>query len=108
MIGMGFSKWRIVWRHLLPNTLVPMLAYATLLVPVLVLEEAFLSFLGFGVQPPYPSLGTLLSDGASAMESAPTMLLSSCGAILLLTVCTNVLASRLASRFAATDVRGGG
>jgi len=96
--GMGFSTARIVLKHLLPNALVPLLAYAVLLVPTLVLEEAFLSFLGFGIQPPYPSLGILLNDGVVFMDISPGMLLLPAMAILLLTWSLNVMGETLSGR----------
>jgi len=97
--GMGLPTSRIVTRHLLPNTLLPLSAYAILLVPTLVLEEAFLSFLGFGVQPPYPSLGTMLNEGVAFMESAPALLFLPAAVILLLTWSLNAVGERLVSRF---------
>lgn len=57
----------IVLRHLIPNTLGPIIVYFTLTVPAMILQEAFLSFLGLGVQAPQPSLGALINNGASHM-----------------------------------------
>ena len=57
----------IVFRHLIPNTLGPVIVTFTLTVPSMILQEAFLSFLGLGVQPPQPSLGSLINDGANQM-----------------------------------------
>jgi oligopeptide transport system permease protein len=96
--GMGFGTPRIVRHHLLPNTVLPLLAFGTLLVPTLVLEEAFLSFLGFGVQPPFPSLGILLSDGVAFLEFAPTLLLVPALALLALTGSLHLVAHRLTAR----------
>ncbi len=59
----GVSTPRIIFRHIVPNTLGPVIVYATLTVPTVMLTEAFLSFLGFGVQPPMASWGTLATDG---------------------------------------------
>jgi len=61
----------IVFRHLLPNMIGPIVVYATLTVPSVILQEAFLSFLGLGVQAPRSSWGTLISDGASVMGLFP-------------------------------------
>ncbi len=72
---LGASSAQIVWRHILPNTLGPVIVSATLTVPSVVLGEAFLSFLGLGVQAPLPSLGTLASDGAQVMALFPPLLL---------------------------------
>lgn len=66
--SLGFSNRRIIFRHLLPNALGPIIVYATLTIPAVMLLEAFLSFLGLGVQPPMSSWGTLIKDGAEKME----------------------------------------
>lgn len=65
--SVGASGWSIIWRHLIPNTLGPIIVYFTLTVPTMILQEAFLSFLGLGVQAPRPSLGALINDGANHM-----------------------------------------
>ena len=63
--SIGTPAREIVFRHLIPNALGPIIVYATLTVPAVMLQEAFLSFLGLGVQAPYTSWGSLASDGAS-------------------------------------------
>ncbi len=63
----GVSATDIIVRHLIPNTLGPIIVYFTLTIPSMVLQEAFLSFLGLGVQAPRPSLGALINDGAQHM-----------------------------------------
>ena len=63
----GSGDWDIVFRHLIPNTLGPIVVYFTLTVPSMILQEAFLSFLGLGVQEPQASLGALINDGANQM-----------------------------------------
>jgi oligopeptide transport system permease protein len=65
--NLGVRGGRILFRHVLPNTLGPIIVYFTLTVPSMILQEAFLSFLGLGVQAPRPSLGALISDGAQHM-----------------------------------------
>jgi oligopeptide transport system permease protein len=65
--SLGTSGRDIVFRHLIPNTLGPVIVTFTLTVPSMILQEAFLSFLGLGVQPPHPSLGSLINDGANQM-----------------------------------------
>lgn len=65
----------ILRRHLLPNVLGPVIIYASLTVPGVMLTEAILSFLGLGIQPPAASWGTLIADGAKEIESSPWMLL---------------------------------
>ena len=71
----GTGPLGIVFRHLLPNTFGPIIVYATLTVPTVILQEAFLSFLGLGVQPPRSSWGTLINDGAGVMGLFPWMLI---------------------------------
>ena len=66
--ALGYGHGRIVLRHLLPNILGPIIVYTTLTIPAVMLLEAFLSFLGLGVQPPMSSWGTLIKDGAEKME----------------------------------------
>lgn len=66
----GVSAFNIIRRHIIPNTLGPVVVYVTLTVPSVILTESFLSFLGLGVQEPDTSWGVLISDGARAMETA--------------------------------------
>lgn len=63
--AIGLKERRIFARHLLPNLVGPVIVYATLTVPVAILEESFLSFLGIGIQPPLPTWGSLASEGLS-------------------------------------------
>jgi oligopeptide transport system permease protein len=65
---LGFGRGRIIFRHVIPNVLGPVIVYATLTIPSVMLLEAFLSFLGLGVQPPMSSLGVLIKNGADSME----------------------------------------
>ena len=65
--SVGVGGTAIVFRHLIPNTLGPIIVYFTLTVPTMILQEAFLSFLGLGVQAPRPSLGALINEGANHM-----------------------------------------
>lgn len=66
--SLGFGKRRIIFRHIIPNALGPVIVYTTLTIPVVMLLEAFLSFLGLGVRPPMSSWGVLIKDGAEKME----------------------------------------
>ncbi|MBP6864309.1 MAG: ABC transporter permease [Candidatus Didemnitutus sp.] len=66
--ALGYGNRRILFRHLIPNILGPIIVYTTLTIPAVMLLEAFLSFLGLGVQPPMSSWGTLIKDGAEKME----------------------------------------
>lgn len=72
---MGFSRRRILLRHIIPNVLGPIIVYATLTVPNVMLIEAFLSFLGLGVQAPMSSWGVLIKEGANTMEEYPWLLI---------------------------------
>ncbi len=71
----GVSNVSIIFRHLIPNALGPIIVYATLTVPAVMLEEAFLSFLGLGVQAPQTSWGALASEGRQLMETAPWLII---------------------------------
>jgi len=71
--SMGTSSMGIIFRHVIPNALGPIIVYATLTVPAVMLQEAFLSFLGLGVQPPDASWGTLVNDGAAVIAFFPWM-----------------------------------
>jgi ABC-type microcin C transport system permease subunit YejE len=72
----GVSDTGIILRHLLPNTIGPIIVYATLTIPSVILAEAFLSFLGLGVPPPASSLGVLASEGAEAISVHPVLLIA--------------------------------
>ena len=67
----GVSGGGIILRHIIPNAVGPVVVYVTLTVPGVILTESFLSFLGLGVQEPLTSWGTLISDGAAQMQTAP-------------------------------------
>ena len=71
----GVSVPRIIFRHLVPNTLGPVIVYATLTIPQIMLTEAFLSFLGFGVQAPLASWGSLAADGIQNIAIYPWQLI---------------------------------
>ena len=73
--ALGADDARIVFRHIVPNTLGPVIVYTTLTVPAVILQEAFLSFLGLGVQPPAASWGTLVSDGARVIALFPWLVI---------------------------------
>ncbi len=72
--SLGLSNWRIISRHLIPNTIGPVIVYTTLTVPAVMRLEAILSFLGLGVQPPDASWGSLIKEGADRMASDPGLL----------------------------------
>jgi len=65
---LGEGYWKILWRHLLPNMTGIILVYLTLAIPSVIIDEAFLSFLGLGVQAPQSSWGSLLAEGAASIN----------------------------------------
>lgn len=73
--SIGLSQWTIIWRHIIPNALGPVIVYTTLTIPNVMLLEAFLSFLGLGIQPPQSSWGVLIARGVESMEEYPWLLL---------------------------------
>ncbi|MBM3876766.1 MAG: ABC transporter permease [Verrucomicrobia bacterium] len=100
--ALGLRRRRIILRHMVPNVLGPVIVYATLLVPAVMLLEAFLSFLGLGVQPPDSSWGMMIKDGADRMEENWWLLIFP-GATLAMTLfCLNFLGDGLRD---ALDVR---
>ena len=74
-VSLGLSRFRIILKHVLPNIMGPVIVYATLTVPNVILLESFLSFLGLGVQPPQSSWGLLISYGVETMEEYPWLLI---------------------------------
>jgi oligopeptide transport system permease protein len=94
-IASGAGPGRIIVKHVIPNVVGPVIVYATLSVPQIILFESFLSFLGLGIQEPHASLGTLIAEGAGEMESAPWMLLVPGGLLALLLLCLNLFGDGL-------------
>ncbi len=72
--SLGLSHGRILFRHILPNMLSPIIIYATLTIPSFILYEATLSFIGLGVEPPNSSWGILIKEGANYLETEPQIL----------------------------------
>jgi oligopeptide transport system permease protein len=83
----GVSTSRIIFRHIVPNTLGPVIIYATLTIPSVMLTEAFLSFLGFGVQPPLASWGSLAAEGIQNIGVFPWQLICP-GVTMALALCS--------------------
>lgn len=88
--AMGASTYRILSRHIMPNSIAPIIVYATMTVGGAILGEAALSFLGMGVQPPDPSWGLMLSDARAYMFTAPWLMIYP-GLAILTTVLAFVL-----------------
>jgi len=97
--ALGVPPGAILLRHIVPNVAGPVVVYATLVVPQMILFESFLSFLGLGVQEPHASLGNLIYTGAQEMESAPWMLIVPATALVLLLLCLNLLGDGLRDAF---------
>ena len=97
----GVSTPAILWRHIVPNVAGPVIAYATLTIPQMILFESFLSFLGLGVQEPHASLGSLINEGAQEMESSPWMLLVPATLLSALLMAFNLLGDGLRARLEA-------
>lgn len=93
--SIGASDFRIMFRHILPNMLSPLLVLATLEVALLILAEAGLSFLGFGLQPPEPSWGLMIARGREYLREAWWMITFPGLAIFLTTLSLNLLANWL-------------
>ncbi len=102
-ISLGLPTAAIIRRYLIPNALGPIIVYTTLTIPSVMLLEAFLSFLGLGVQPPETSWGLLISYGAESMEEYPWLLLFPGLALTLTLFSLNFLGDGLRD---ALDVRG--
>ena len=100
-IASGAGTARIICKHVLPNVIGPVIVYATLTVPQIILLESFLSFLGLGIQEPRASLGTLIAEGAGEMEAAPWILLAPGVFLTTLLVCLNIFGDRLRDAFDA-------
>ena len=102
-ISLGLSPTTLIRRHLVPNALGPIIVYTTLTIPNVMLLEAFLSFLGLGIQPPQTSWGLLISYGAESMEEFPWLLIFPGLALTLTLFSLNFLGDGLRD---ALDVRG--
>ena len=97
--SLGVGAWGIIVRHLVPNALGPVLIYFTITVPSMILQEAFLSFLGLGVQAPRPSLGALINDGAAHMTLFWWELVFPGGIMVLMLFSLNFLGDGLRDAF---------
>lgn len=91
----GLSRADIIFRHVVPNLLGPVMVYVTLTVPGVILLEAFLSFIGMGVQEPRTSLGLLINNGINNMELAPWLLIAPCTVMAVLLLAMNFIGDGL-------------
>ena len=99
----GLGTPAILLRHIIPNLVGPVVVYATLTIPQMILFESFLSFLGLGVQEPLASLGSLINDGTQEMQSAPWMLLVPAVFLVVLLMCFNLLGDALSDALDPRD-----
>jgi len=93
--ALGLSDARIIFRHLVPNGIAPVLVSATLGIAGAILTEAGLSFLGFGVPPPHATWGNILSDGKRFLFDAPWLTLIPGCAVLLVVLAFNLFGEGL-------------
>lgn len=91
----GVSRGKMILRHIIPNVIGPVLVYITLTIPAVMLEEAFLSFLGLGVQEPMTSWGALVAEGKDEMEGAVWMLLFPASFMAVTLFCFNFIGDGL-------------
>jgi oligopeptide transport system permease protein len=91
----GLTQGAIIFRHIVPNLLGPVVVYVTLTIPAVILAESFLSFLGLGVQPPMASLGTLIAGGAQDMELAWWLLVFPSLTMVVTLMCFNFIGDGL-------------
>ena len=91
----GAGPFTIIFRHILPNLTGPVVIYATLTIPEIIITESFLSYLGLGVQEPQTSLGTLISFGAPVAEAMPWMLIAPAVFLVAMLLCFSYLGDGL-------------
>lgn len=97
--SMGAGTWRIIFRHLVPNSLGIIIVFATLRIPQFIMMESFLSFLGMGISAPYASWGTLVKEGVDAMTLYPWRLIFPAIAMTIFLFAMNFLGDGLRDAF---------
>lgn len=103
--AVGSGDTRIILRHILPNVVGPIVVNATLIVGIAILTEAALSFLGFGIQPPTPALGKLISDGQELQDIAWWLVTFPGLTIVLIVLCINFIGDGLRDALDPTQRR---
>jgi peptide/nickel transport system permease protein len=101
----GAGDMRIIFRHMLPNAMGPIIVNMTLTVAAAILIEAALSFLGFGIKPPTPALGSLISDGQNEMQTAWWLVVFPGIAIMVIVLCINFIGDGLRDALDPTQRR---
>jgi len=92
---MGVSNWRVIVRHIVPNVASIIIIDTALNVGLAILAETGLSFLGFGIQPPDVSLGTLIADGTKSVTTFPWVFLFPASILVLIILCANLVGDGL-------------
>src|ERR671921_2606661 len=93
--SLGASRFRLVWKHIIPNSLGPIIVTLMFTIPLAIFAEAFLSFIGLGIQPPETSLGALISDGYKELRFHPYLLWFPTAVFSLLMISFNLFADGL-------------
>ncbi len=93
--ALGLPRWRIIFRHMMPNAIAPVLVSATIGIPGAILTESALSFLGFGVPPPNATWGNILAGGRQFIFDAPWLLIAPAAAILVTVLSFNLFGEGL-------------
>jgi len=97
--SMGASTWRIIFKHLVPNSLSVIIVFSTLRIPAFIMTESFLSFLGLGVSAPFASWGSLVGDGVGSMALYPWKLFFPALAMTIFLFAMNFLGDGLRDAF---------
>jgi peptide/nickel transport system permease protein len=93
--ALGLPEWRIIFRHMVPNAMAPVLVSASIDVAYAILTESALSFLGFGVRPPFATWGNILADGRGYIFDAPWLFAIPGTAILVVVLAFNLVGEGL-------------
>jgi oligopeptide transport system permease protein len=93
--SLGAGRFRLIWKHLIPNSLGLIVINLMFTIPAAIFAEAFLSFIGLGIQVPEASLGSLISDGAGELRFHPYLLWFPSAVFCLLMICFNLLGDGL-------------
>ena len=93
--AVGAGHWRIILRHILPNTLGPLIVTMTFRIPAAILSESTLSFIGLGLAPPFSSWGVLANDGWAALRFYPHLLIFPAIIIFITVLSFNILGDAL-------------
>ncbi|HLZ61612.1 MAG TPA: ABC transporter permease [Ktedonosporobacter sp.] len=102
----GTRSWKIILRHILPNIFSPLLVQATISIAFAILNEAVLSFLGLGPQPPTPDWGSMISDAQVYLRSDPWMMLGPALALVLVVLSLNLFGDAVRDRLDPRDMTG--